>query len=110
MNQQFLTYRETDEDGRLCYYILQKAHPHYCGIVSVGPLSDTLASAPVGGYNLYVNFKGTIEGNYVPSYKDVLVDIQACMWDMANWFHSNRVITETKKYAKFKINRDAPIS
>lgn len=103
MKHPFITYREQNEDGLLCYYILQKQFPYYLGIVSVGQLPESLASSPVGNYNLYVNFHGNISGNYVPNYKDVIVDISACMWDMANWFYENRVRTQPAKYAKFKI-------
>ncbi len=106
MNHPFLTFRETNETGLLCYYILQKEHPHYKAILSVGQLPDTLASAPVPSYNLYVNFKGTLRGNYIPNYNDVLEDIQKCLWDMANWFYMNRVITEPKKYSKFRLSND----
>jgi len=110
MKHQFITYREENESGLLCYYICQKAHPHYVGIVSVGQLLDSLANAPVGGYNLYVNFHGCLHGNYVPSYKDVINDITATMWQMAEWFLNNRVIKEPKKYSKFKLKSDVSIS
>lgn len=67
--------------------------------------SDTriISSAPVGNYNLYVNFRGTLSGHYLPNYKDVIVEISSCMWDMANFFYTNRVAKEPKKYLKFKI-------
>lgn len=110
MKQQFITYRELNDTGLLCYYICQKAHPNYVGIVSVGQMVDTLASAPVGGYNLYVNFNGCLHGNYVPSYNTVIDDITHTMWDMATWFYENRVMAEPKKYSKFKIIRNDSIS
>jgi len=99
----YITYREIDSEGRLCYYILQKAHPNYIGVISVSPLPDSLANAPVGDYNLYVNFLGTLQGNYVPSYKDVMQDIEGQMWQMANWFYTHRVLVDPKKYSKFKL-------
>lgn len=103
MKHQFLTYREEDETGLLCYYIAQKNFPYYVAIVSVGQIPESLASAPVGNYNLYVNFHSVLSGNYIPNYKDVLVEISACMWDMANWFCANRVEKQPNKYSKFKI-------
>ena len=106
MKQPYLTYREMDNEGRLCYYICQKASPNYVGIVSVGTLYDRIANAPVGDYNLYVNFNGTIQGHYAPSYKDVIQDIERCMWEMANWFYKHRVLAEPKKYLKFKIKQN----
>lgn len=106
MKQPFISFREQNENGLLCYYICQKAHPNYVGIVSVGQLVDSLASAPVGGYNLYVNFNGTIQGHYVPSYDNVIDDITHAMWSMATWFFNNRVLNDPKKYNKFKIKID----
>lgn len=102
----FISYREIDSGNRLCYYILQKAHPNYIGIISVSPLPDTLASVPIGDYNLYVNFHSTLQGNYVPSYKDVMQDIEGCVWQMANWFYTHRILTDKKKFSKFKIIKD----
>lgn len=106
MSQSFITYREENETGLLCYYIVQKAHPHYCAIVSVGPLTDRLSSVPVGGYNLYVNFNYCLRGHYVPSYNDVMDEISAVMWQMSNWFLINRVLTDQRRYSKFKILTD----
>lgn len=104
MKQPFISYREENENGLLCYYICQKEHPHYVGIISVGQLVESLASAPVANYNLYVNFIGVLRGNYVPNYSDVLQDIQRNVWEMANWFYINRIVTEPKKYSKFKLH------
>jgi hypothetical protein len=101
----FITFREIDSDGRLCYYILQKALPNYVGIISISPLPDSLANAPVGGYSLYVNFHGVIQGHYVPSYKDVMNDITVTMWNMAEWFLNNRVLNDPKKYSKFSLSK-----
>lgn len=104
MKQPFISFREQNENGLLCYYICQKAHPNYIGIVSVGQLLDSLASAPVGGYNLYINFNGCIQGsNLIPSYNKVIEEITGVMWQMAEWFLNQRVMADPKKYAKFKI-------
>lgn len=102
--QPFISYRENNETGILCYYILQKKHPHYIGIVSVGKLDTVLSSVPIAGYNLYVNFDGVLESkSFIPSYKDVLVDIELSMGRMGDWFLNNRIIPDAKKYQKFKI-------
>lgn len=110
MNEPFLTFRELNDTGVLCYYILQKAQPHYVGIVSVGILPESLASAPIGGYNLYVNFSSCLHGNYIPNFKDVIMDINSVLWSMGNWFLNNRVLTDQKKYSKFKLNYHADLS
>lgn len=99
----YITYRENNENGLLCYYILQKAFPHYIGLLSVGQLENTLASMPVGNYNLYVNFYGCLVGRFLPAYKDALQEIEAEMISMAEWFYYNRVLTQPKKYDKFII-------
>ena len=101
--KRYLTFRETDEGGRLCYYILQKAFPHYVGIISLGRIEGSLASSPIAGYNMYVNFTGTLRGNFIPSYADVLDEITAVFNDMAIWFLENRILNDQKKYAKYKI-------
>lgn len=100
----YITFRETDSSGRLCYYILQKAHPHYKALLSVGKLEDTLASMPVLGYNLYLNFNGCLRGNVLPAYKDAIQEIEFVLDSMATWFYENRVLAEPKKYLKFKQN------
>lgn len=100
----YITYRETDINGRLCYYILQKQFPHYVGLISLGKMDNVISSIPVGGYNLYVNFNGVLQGNFIPSYNDVLDEIDVVLSSMADWFYYNRVVIEPKKYSRFKIN------
>lgn len=103
MSQPYITYRELNNEGLLCYYVLQKAFPHYVAIISYGKLEDSIYSEPVAGYNLWLNFNGCLRGRFMPSYKDVLEDIRICLMDMAIWFYNNRVAIEPKKYIKFKI-------
>lgn len=52
---------------------------------------------------MYVNFNGTLRGNLIPSYNDVLKEIDIIMEDMAIWFLNNRILADQKKYSKFKI-------
>ncbi len=99
----YITYREPDSEGRLCYYILQKKFPHFVGILSTGPLENSLASAPVPSYNLWINFKGTLIGNTIPDYKNILQEITDEFARMADWFFEHRIKNEPKKYLKFKI-------
>ena len=108
MKDPFLTYRELDSGGRLCYYILQKAFPHYKGIISVGVLEEALSSCPVMGYNLYVNFSGCLQGNILPAYQDALKEINHVMFEMATWFLYKRVLIDEKKYNKFKNHVTSP--
>lgn len=104
MIHNFISYREENENGLLCYFILQKQAPHYKGIVSVGMLPEALASAPIGGYNLYVNYSGLLSGNFIPGFDGVIEEVTAVLWSMASWYLNNRILTDQKKYAKFLIH------
>ena len=98
----YITYREPYEGGRLCFYILQKAFPHYCGILTTSPIDGALANAPIAGYRLWISFHGTILGNMIPSYNDVVDEINNVLFDMAQWYALNR-LKDNKKYDKFKV-------
>ncbi len=102
MNIPYITYRE-EKEGNLLYYILQKEHPHYVGVITYGPVENRI-QIPITEHNLYVTFAGTIRGYYMPSYKDVVAEVENTMTSMAIWFYDNRILKEPKKYSKFKIN------
>jgi hypothetical protein len=93
----FITYREGDD-----FFILQKEFPHYVGIIQNQP-SVTKISFPVAGYNFWVVFNGTIRGMMIPSYKDVVTEIEVCMSAMSNWFLMVVIMKDEKKYKRFKI-------
>lgn len=109
--QQFITYRELDKDNELQYYILQKEFPHCVGYISVVKKESVIAQCPISEYNLYVVFCGTIRGNFIPSYKNIAEEIEAVVASMANWYKEKRILTNQKRYEKFKIksNDTAPI-
>jgi hypothetical protein len=102
----YITYRE-EKEGNLLYYILQKEHPHYVGVIAYNVIENKI-QIPITEHNLYVTFAGTIAGNYIPSYKDVVSQIENTMSSMAIWFYDNRILKEPKKYQKFKINVSSP--
>lgn len=104
MTHNFISYREENETGLLCYFILQKQAPHYKAIVSVGVLPEALASAPIGGYNLYVNYSGLLSGNFIPAFDGVIEEVTAILWSMGSWYLEHRILTDRKKYDKFKIH------
>jgi len=101
MNYPYITYREL-ADGRLNYYILQKAFPHYVAIVSSHPVNSTLCQVPIPGYNLWVVFNYTLRGTMIPSYKDVLNEIETELTNMSIWFLTERIQAEPKKFNKWK--------
>lgn len=103
MNQPYITFRELDADGRLCFYVLQKQFPHYLGIISSGEIQFALVNMPIPSYNLYISYKGCLQGNFVPGYKDVIPDIVSEFINMADWYYQNRIKENPKRYLKFKI-------
>lgn len=103
----FITYREEDKDGRLCYYILQKDFPHFVGVISTYPSEGTWQS-PISNYNMWVVYAGTIRGNLIPSYRNISDETQSVFDEMASWYYQNRILKEPNKYKKFKIDVSSP--
>lgn len=99
----YITYRE-EYNGELCYFILQKAFPNFVGRVVNYPVEGALANAPIAGFNLWVTFAGRVDGNFLPSEKDILTQIEAIFFSMAEWYFANRIEPHYKKYLKFIIN------
>ena len=98
----FITYREDERDGRR-YYIVQKAFPHWRGVVTLYPLDNKLAqSVPITGFNLYVSFCGVLQGNFIPLQNNVEKEAQAMLQQMSEWYLEQRIKPNEKKYKKFK--------
>lgn len=100
--QPYITYREANDNGELIYYVLQKEFPHYLAFIST-KVEKALAQATIAGYNMQIVFCGVIHGQFIPSYRGVVGQIQMVMEDMSNWFLDNRINVEPKKYLKFKL-------
>lgn len=105
----YITFRETDDNGELQYYILQRAFPHYMGVIKASP-QDSLINAAIPGYYLWVCFCGSLRGNMIPAFKGLRDELAAVYMDMASWYFTNRVEPNEKKYKKFKIKTDVPSS
>lgn len=102
---QYITYRESDPNLGLQYFILQKDFPHYlCLITEFKILDSVIPPHNIVGYNLWLNFKGTLRGMVFPGYANIQKDISFVMNDMADWFYANRVIPQEKKFKKFKYD------
>ena len=99
----FITFKDTDKNGELQYYILQRAFPHFCGVILNVPPEDSLMVAPVSGYHLYITFAGTLQGNYLLSRADIEKQLYDVFSSMASWYYENRVLKDQKRYKKFKI-------
>lgn len=104
MIQPFITYRETDELQRLCYYIVQKEYPHLHCMISETPIKKIFNAIPISSYNLWIVFVGTLRGNFIPSYQDIDKEVVAIMQEMSLWFFNNRISTDLSRYKKWKVN------
>ena len=98
----FITYTEAI-DGVKRYFILQKGFPNYVGEIQPFPNHQTLASYPISGHRLWINFAGRIDGNFIPSYATVMQEIDSVFESMARWYWENEISENERKYLKFKI-------
>ena len=100
----FVTFRDTDKAGVMQYYILQRAYPHFLGVITYYPTGETIYQTPVAGHHLYVTFNGVLRGNFLPAHQGVETEIQVVFEAMALWFYSERIMKDPKKYKKFMIH------
>ena len=100
----YVTFRDTDSQGELRYYVLQRQYPNFVGVIMERPNPDSLACVPISGHNLWVHFAGTIQGMYIPLSLNMRQEIETAFMDMASWYSVNRVFANPGKYKKFKIN------
>jgi hypothetical protein len=99
----FLTYRQPNEEGNLLYYILQRAFPHYDAVLLVYPKEGALAQSPIPGYSLWIVIVGTLRGAVIPGYQDVVNEMQSVADQMAAWYLENRIMTDEKKFKRWKV-------
>lgn len=110
MTLPFITYREPDKNGNLEYYVLQRDFPHWVGRISTIPKEGALAQSTIAGYNMYVIIEGTLRFGLIPTYKNVMEEMQLVADTMAVWYYTDRMIMDKKRYEKFKIKTNATIS
>lgn len=101
----FITYRDTDENGNLQYYVVQKDFPHIQALITAYDKNYIFPSIPISGYSLYVSFDGTLSGKRVPAYREIQHDIVSVMNEMSEWYLNNRILPDKGRYKKFKINQ-----
>lgn len=99
----FITYRDTDSKNELQYYILQRQYPHYVARIAYKPSDTALFYISISGHHLYVTYAGTLQGHFIPGYKDAIEEMETVMRTMAEWFYANRVAVDSNKYKKWKI-------
>ena len=107
MTSPYLTFRDKDKNGDLQYYILQREQPHYVGIIKTAPSETAIVQHAVPGYHLWVVYSGVLRGNYIPSSKQQVFDLENIYMNMAMWFVTERIHDEEKRFKKFKIITDA---
>lgn len=99
----YITFKDTDNQGELQYYILQRKFPHYIARIAYKPSDTALFYISISGHHLYVTYAGTLQGNFLPGYKDAVEEMESVMTNMAEWFYANRVAIDLKKYKKWII-------
>lgn len=96
----FISFKEKNGSGGINYFILQKDHPHYLGIVSSNP-TQNLPYAPMSGYRLWVVLSGTLQGRMVPSHPTLKQEIADTLRNMADWY-LKEMINYPGVFDKFK--------
>lgn len=99
----YITFRDTDKNDELQYYILQRAFPHYIGVIKYKPSDAALFYLSISGHHLYILYAGTLQGNFLPGYKDAIDEMELVIKGMAEWFYASRIVVEPNKYKKWKI-------
>lgn len=100
----FITFRDTDKNNTLQYYILQREYPHYLAVISDHPVINKLGQSAVASHNLYIVHVGTLRGiNLIPAQNKVWEEIQSVCDQMAEWFYIHRILPDQKKYKKWRI-------
>jgi len=73
------------------------------GHITTIPKEKAIVSKPIPGYNLYVNFDGCLQGNFLPNLKNIELELHTVFENMAAWFWTERIVGNEGKYKKLKI-------
>lgn len=94
MQNPYIIYNENDSD-----YILQRNFPNYIGRVT-SKLERQIAQYPVAGYDLYISFAGTLNGNFIQMDSLGIKHAEEIMSVMSSYFVQK---LDKEKYEKYKI-------
>src|SRR5678816_3056798 len=83
----YITFREMDEEGRLCFFILQKAFPNYIGLLVSSPREGGIVNAPIPKYRLWITYAGVLSGNFFPGHSGALQEVQQVFNSMSEWYY-----------------------
>jgi hypothetical protein len=97
----FITYKFEDR-----LYVCQCQWPHYQARVEHQP-NHKYWTIQIAGYELHLNFAGTLAGNFLPMDMKAGSDIPKVMEQMGIFYLIERVEINQKRYAKFKIQTKA---
>lgn len=100
MNNKYVTYTGK-KDGNEIIFIRSKEKPYFVGRVSTMP--DNTWHQPISGYNLFVCYNGTADGNFFPVYKNSEQDVSGVLYDMASFYLQNDIQSNPGKFVDFKI-------
>lgn len=101
----YITFRDVDFNGNLQYCILQRDFPHFIAVTSEIPITHIVEPLPITGYNLFLVFQGTLRGiSTIPAYANIIEEIKVILTDMGRWYYDERILSDPKKYKKWKIN------
>lgn len=93
----FITYKEGDD-----YYILQKQFPHFLGKIYTGWGIEGVLKVNIPNYEMGIKIIGTLRGEVLPSYINIIQEAETVLMEMADWYLANRISINPKKYEKWK--------
>jgi len=99
----YITFKE-DLNGELALYILQREWPHYVASLDYHPTQGEIAQVPMAGHNIFVTFRGTIRGRFLPAQQNVVMEVENVMQSMATWFYESRIMKDPRRYKKWAIH------
>lgn len=99
----FITFRDTDSNGELTLFVLQRDYPHFVGVLATYPSGKAVVEVPISGHNLYMRYYGTLRGNFIPLSNHIDLEMESVFHAMALWFYSERIMKDPKRYKKWAI-------
>ena len=91
MQNPYIIYNENGSD-----YILQRNFPNYIGRVT-SKLERQIAQYPIAGYDLYISFVGTLNGNFIQMDKFAMQDAQEIMSEMSSFYCTKKFLDNSNK-------------
>ena len=100
----FITFKDTNQNGELQLFVLQRDYPHFVGTLTYYPTGSAIVQVPITAHNLYMTFYGTLRGSYIPLANHIDIEMESVFHAMALWFYSERIMKDPKRYKKWLIS------